>query len=360
MLLADMGAEVIKIEPPGGDPFRQWPPLTGGYSENFASVNRHKKSVILDLKDPGSAEVARRLVQDADVLVENNRPGVMDRLGLGFSHLRELQPNLVYCSISAFGQAGPRASEGGFDLTIQAAAGVMSVTGEEQAAPVKCGVPVADFASGLYGAYSIAAALLAVRSGASGVHIDVPMFGCTLAIAALQTSEFFGTGRAPRRLGSAHPRNAPYQAFEASDGHFAIAAGNQELWMKVLDVLALPQLAADPRFATTAARATHQEELAALLQLRFKSRSVDHWLRAFREAGVPHSAINNYEQALADHQVREMGWVQELPLPNGISTRTFGPPVRIEGVTAAVRAGPPGLGEHTQEILARYAGNAGA
>ncbi|HET9653520.1 MAG TPA: CoA transferase, partial [Usitatibacter sp.] len=233
MLLADMGAEVVKVEPPEGDALRQWPPITDGFSENFASVNRNKKSVVLDLKDEESARIARRLVLDSDVLVENNRPGVMERLGLGYAALSKEKPSLVYCSISAYGQTGPRAKEGGFDLTIQASAGVMSVTGEEGGAPVKCGVPLSDFASGLYGAYAIAAALAAVRGGAAGVHIDVPMFGCTLAIAALQTSEYFGTGRNPRKLGSAHPRNAPYQAFRSKDGHFAIAAGNQGLWLKV-------------------------------------------------------------------------------------------------------------------------------
>jgi crotonobetainyl-CoA:carnitine CoA-transferase CaiB-like acyl-CoA transferase len=360
MLLADMGAEVVKIEPPDGDGLRQWPPLTDGYSENFASLNRNKKSVVLDLKDAASAGLARGLSRESHVVVENNRPGVMDRLGLGSRQLREQQPDLVYCSISAFGQQGPRATEGGFDLTIQAAAGVMSVTGEEGGAPVKCGVPVSDFASGLYGAFSIAAALAAVRAGAGGVHIDVPMFGCTLAIAALQTSEYFGSGSNPRRLGSAHPRNAPYRAFEAADGHFAIAAGNQPLWLKVLDVVAMPQLAEDTRFRTTRDRATHQEALKVLLEERFRTQSVAHWLEEFRAAGVPHSPINDYESALADPQVEAMGWVRELDLPNGVRTRSFGSPLRLDGQAPAIRTPPPGLGEHTEEIRARYGEKAAA
>jgi crotonobetainyl-CoA:carnitine CoA-transferase CaiB-like acyl-CoA transferase len=354
MLLADMGAEVIKVEPKDGDGLRQWPPITDGYSENFASVNRNKKSVVLDLKDPASAEIARRLILDSDVVVENNRPGVMDRLGLGFQQLRADHPDLVYCSISAFGQSGPRSREGGFDLTIQAAAGVMSVTGEEGGAPVKCGVPISDFATGLYGAYAVAWALMAVRAGAGGVHIDVPMFGCTLAIAALQTSEFFGTGRSPRRLGSAHPRNAPYRAFEASDGYFAIAAGNHQLWLKVLSVVDMPQLAADPRFLSTLDRSTNQADLKVLLEDKFRTAPVEHWLQVFREAGVPHSAINDYASALSDGQVEAMGWVHELTLPNGATTRTFGSPLRLDGHTAGIRSGPPSLGEHTAEIRARY------
>ncbi|WP_077000979.1 CaiB/BaiF CoA-transferase family protein [Variovorax sp. KK3] len=355
MLLGDMGADVVKVEPPDGDGLRQWPPITEGFSENFASVNRNKRSVALDLKDPAGVALARKLVLDADVLVENNRPGVMDRLGLGYAQLEAQHPKLVYCSISAFGQSGPRAKEGGFDLTIQAASGVMSVTGEEGGAPVKCGVPVADFASGLYGAYAIAAALAAVRSGAGGVHIDVPMFGCTLAIAALQTSEFFGTGRNPRRLGSAHPRNAPYRAFEAADGYFAIAAGNQQLWLRVLEVVGLPRLADDARFKSTLLRATNQEALKPILEEVFRTRPVAHWLSVFAEAGVPHSGINSYEQALDDPQVHAMQWVQELVLPNGVRTRTFGSPLRFDGQGSPVHRGPPHLGEHTEEIAAQYA-----
>jgi crotonobetainyl-CoA:carnitine CoA-transferase CaiB-like acyl-CoA transferase len=263
----------------------------------------------------------------------------------------------VYCSISAYGQTGPRATEGGFDLTIQAAAGVMSVTGEPDGAPVKCGVPIADFASGLYGAYAIAAALAAVRNGAAGVHIDVPMFGCTLAIAALQTSEYFGTGKNPRKLGSAHPRNAPYQAFRASDGYFAIAAGNQNLWLKVVAVVDEPQLAEDPRFASTRERAANQAALKEILETRFTRESVEHWLRLFAAAGVPHSRINDYGSALEDAQVAHMGWIQGLDLPNGVRTRTFGSPLRLNGAAPAIDSRPPALGEHTEEIRARYAGS---
>ena len=355
MLLADMGAEVVKVEPPEGDALRQWPPLTGGFSENFASLNRNKKSVALDLKDPESAALARRIALEADVVVENNRPGVMERLGLGYASLAKDKPALVYCSISAYGQTGPRATEGGFDLTVQAASGVMSVTGEPGGEPVKCGVPLADFASGLYGAYAIAAALAAVRAGAPGVHIDVPMFGCTLAIAALQTSEYFGTGRNPVKLGSAHPRNAPYQAFRAADGYFAIAAGNQNLWLKVVAAVGKPELAQDPRFASTRERAANQAALKEILESRFTQEPVDHWVRVFAGAGVPHSRINDYGSALADPQVAHMGWVQALDLPNGARTRTFASPLRLNGEAGEIGAPPPALGAHTEEVRARYA-----
>lgn len=354
MLLADMGAEVIKVEPPEGDALRQWPPITGGFSENFAAVNRNKKSVVLDLKDPASAAIARRLALDCDVVVENNRPGVMQRLGLAYAQLAPEKPALVYCSISAYGQTGPRATEGGFDLTIQAAAGVMSVTGEEGGAPVKCGVPLSDFASGLYGAYAIAAAIAAVRAGRPGTHIDVPMFGCTLAIAALQTSEYFGTGKSPRKLGSAHPRNAPYQAFRAADGYFAIAAGNQGLWLKVLEVVGLPGLADDPRFGSTRERAANQVALKALLEEKFAAKPAAEWLRAFAAAGVPHAPINDYASALEDPQVRHMQWVQPLELPGGHMTRTFASPLRFDGQGTPIGRRAPALGEHTEEIRRRY------
>lgn len=355
MLLSDMGAEVVKVEPPAGDGLRQWPPLNEGYSENFASLNRNKRSVALDLKTPADLALARELVLEADVVVENNRPGVMDRLGLGYASFAECRPQLLYCSISAYGQSGPRSGEGGFDLTVQAAAGVMSVTGEPDGAPVKCGVPLSDFASGLYAAFAIAAALANVRAGGKGAHIDVPMFGCTLGIAALQTSEYFGNGRSPSKLGSAHPRNAPYQAFQAGDGFFAIAAGNHKLWLEVCRVVGLPELATDARFVSTTDRARNQGTLKDILERVFTQRPVAHWIDAFHAAGVPHARINDYAAALADPQTAHMEWVQPLTLPNGRETRTFASPIRLNGQGFPIRRAPPALGEHTEEIRQRFA-----
>ncbi|OVZ60771.1 carnitine dehydratase [Pigmentiphaga sp. NML080357] len=349
MLLADLGAEVVKVEAPGGDAMRGWPPLSDGYSENFAALNRNKQSVVLDLKTPDGLAAAKELVRGADVLIENNRPGVMDRLGLGYAALSVLNPALVYCSISAYGQSGPRAQEGGFDLTMQAAAGVMSVTGDSDA-PVKCGVPVSDFASGLYAAFAVASSLLKALKGGRGVHIDIPMFGCTLAIGALQTSEYFGTGASPRKLGSAHPRNAPYQAYRAADGYFAIAAGNDNLWRAVVRAVELPELDRDPRFRTILERARHQAALKEILEERFVLHGVDHWIEVFRQAGVPHSRINDYASALADPQVRHMDWVRELRLPGGHETRTFASPVRLNGQSLPIRRPPPALGEHDKAI----------
>ena len=352
MLLADMGADVIKVEhPKGGDTMRQWPPITGGYSENFASLNRNKRSVTLDLKDDSGKARARALMLSADVVIENNRPGVMDRLGLGYASLKAENPKLVYCSISAFGQEGPRSEEGGFDLTLQAMSGVMSVTGEPGGAPVKCGVPLSDFCSGLYGAYAIAAVLRRVQQGGGGEHIDVSMLGASLAVAALQTSEYFGTGRDPAKLGSAHPRNAPYQAFRAKDDYFAMAAGNDGLFRAACEAIGRPDLTDDARFASTTLRAKHQQELKAILEAEFSRYAAADLIQRFNAAGVPCSPINTYSKVLADPQVEHMQWIQPLTLPSGHETRTFASPLRFTGRGFPIRRGPPSLGEHNDEVF---------
>ncbi|MEI5997868.1 CoA transferase [Paraburkholderia bengalensis] len=352
MLLADMGADVIKVEhPQGGDTLRAWPPITDGYSENFASLNRNKRSVTLDLKNPDDVEQAKTLINTADVVIENNRPGVMNRLGLGYEAIRAMKLGIVYCSISAYGQTGPRSQEGGFDLTVQAMSGIMSITGEPDGAPVKCGVPLADFSAGLYAAFSVVSALRGVAQTGHGTHIDVPMLGATLAIAALQTSEYFGTGRDPQKLGSAHPRNAPYQAFKARDTYFGMAAGNNALWKSVCGVVGRPELEGDARYASTTLRAQHQIELRDTLEAVFANHDAEHWIARFREAGVPCAPINTYSQVLTDIQVEHMGWVQPLKLPNGVQTRTFASPVKLSGRTPEIRMRPPGLGEHNAELL---------
>src|SRR5687768_7114810 len=273
-LLADMGADVIKIEPPDGDLMRAWPPMVDGYSQYFASVNRNKRSVALDLKDPQALASARALALSCDVVVENFRPGVMAKFGLDYATLSKAKPSLVYCSVSAYGQTGPRATEGGFDMTVQAMSGLMSVTGEPGGRPVKSGIPVADFTAGLYAAYSVAAALCKVRSGGSGEHIDVSMLGGMLGIAHLQTSELFGTGRDPVPLGSAHPMNAPYAAFRARDAHFALAAGTNKLWESTCEAIGRPDLARDERFGSPPLRARNQDALREILEAELDRKSV--------------------------------------------------------------------------------------
>ncbi|GAB2912706.1 CaiB/BaiF CoA transferase family protein [Paralcaligenes ginsengisoli] len=353
MLLADMGADLVKIEhPEGGDTLRSWAPITNGFSENFASLNRNKRSIALNLKNAADVEIARQLIAQAHVILENNRPGVMDRLGLGYEAMREINPKLVYCSISAYGQSGPRNQEGGFDLTLQAMSGLMSVTGEPDGAPVKCGVPVCDFTAGLYAAFSIVSALRAAQREGHGTHIDISMLGATLGIAALQTSQYFGTGIDPQKLGSAHPRNAPYQVFHCRDGYFGMAAGNNSLWKSVCGVVSRQDLLGDERFLTTGSRATHQDSLREILESIFAAADAETWLERFRKAGVPCAPINTYSDVLSDTQVAHMNWVQDLSLPNGSQIKTFGSPIRFDSRTSEIRKPPPALGEHNAEILA--------
>jgi crotonobetainyl-CoA:carnitine CoA-transferase CaiB-like acyl-CoA transferase len=363
-LLADLGADVVKVErPDGGDGMRNWPPLSRAgnraFSENFASINRNKRSLALDLKSAEDLALLRRLAAKADVIVENFRPGVLERAGLGYQALSALRPCLVYCSITGYGHRGPYADRGAFDVAVQAVSGLMSVTGEEGRPPVKCGVPVGDFCAGLYASYCILAAVMRARETGRGAFIDCSMLGSMLGIAALQTSEYFGTGRTPRRLGSAHPRNAPYQAFEAQDAWFVIAAGNDRLWREVCLAVGRPGLAEDPRFLTQGLRAANQVALAALLQPLFAEKPAAHWQDEFDRRGVPYAPINTYQDILADEHVAAMGLVQELRLPNGAETRTIGFPIGISDYAFALRRSPPELGEHNAEVLAEWLGETG-
>ena len=359
-LFADLGADVVKLErPDGGDGMRDWPPLMKGageevYSGNFASLNRNKRSISVDLKD--RAEFARlmELIATVDVFVENFRPGVTGRLGLGYEDLKRFNPRLVYCSITGYGQTGPYAQKGAFDVTVQAISGVMSVTGEPDRPPVKCGVPIGDFSAGLYGAFVALGAVMQARKTGQGTHIDCSMLGSLLGIAALQTSEYFGTNIAPRRLGSAHPRNAPYQGFDASDRPFAVAAGNNKLWRDLCEIVGMPQLASDPRFLDQSVRAKNQEVLAGILQPLFRKRTAEEWCRLLDEKGVPCAPVNNFPEILADEHVRQMDIVREVTLPNGAVTKTVGFPIGISGYDFEIRRAPPRLGEHNEEVFAEW------
>ncbi len=369
-LLADLGADVVKVEnPDGGDGMRGWPPLTtapqtddraegaSAFSENFASLNRNKRSITADLKDPMAVERLKDLITSADIVVENFRAGVLPRLGLGYEEARRLNPAIVYCSISGYGQHGPYASKGAFDVTVQAMSGLMSITGEDGRPPVKCGVPVGDFCAGLYAAFTILAAVRRAEATGEGAYIDCSMLGALIGVAALQTSEYFGTGRGGRRLGSAHPRNAPYQAFRAKDDNFVIAAGNNELWRQVADAVGRPELAADPRFATQPDRARNQVELAAILDERFRERTAAEWLTEMDRRGVPCSPINSYAEILADPQVAALGLVQPLTLPNGVDTRTTAFPVAMSGYAFEIRRTAPLLGEHNTDVQRDWLGD---
>lgn len=358
MLLADMGADVIKVEnPEGGDSMRAWPPISEGYSENFASINRNKRSVTLNLKDAADLTRARALIATADVVLENNRPGVMKRLGLAYNELSLHHPKLVYCSISAFGQEGPRALEAGYDLTLQAMSGVMSVTGEPGGSPVKAGVPLADFATGLYGAFAIVSALREVAATGKGAHIDASMLGSSLAIGALQTSHYFGTGVDPVKLGSAHPRNAPYEAFRVADGYVAVAAGNNNLFARACKGIGREDLIEQARFSSNVLRAANQAELKIIFEQELADKDVSAVLAIFRELGVACAPINSYSQALADPQVDYMKWVRPLTLPGGHETKTFVSPLRFNGKGPEFYCRPPNLGEHNDEVFSELSQN---
>jgi succinate--hydroxymethylglutarate CoA-transferase len=359
-LLADLGADVVKVENPvGGDGMRGWPPLSskdGGpaFSENFAAVNRNKRSIAVDLKDSARVAELKALCAVADVVLENFRAGVLDRLGLGYDVLKALNRRIVYCSISGYGQSGPYAGKGAFDVTVQGMAGLMSVTGEEGRPPVKCGVPVGDFCAGLYAAFTITAALMRAGATGEGAYIDCSMLGSLLGVAALQTSEYFGTGRPGARIGSAHPRNAPYQAFRAQDDYFIIAAGNDALWREVAEAVGLPELIADRRFDTQVQRVRNQAALAELLEAKFAARPAREWLAEMDRRGVPCAPINSYPEILSDPHVAQMGLVRPLRLPNGIETRTVGFPVAISGWDYEIYRSPPELGVHTREVMAEW------
>jgi succinate--hydroxymethylglutarate CoA-transferase len=356
-LLADLGADVVKIERPGvGDGMRHWPPVSKGesgeeYSENFASVNRNKRSVCADLKDPSDIARIKSLCEQADILIENYRPGVLPRLGLGPEDIRAINPRLVYCSISGYGQVGPYRTKGAFDVTVQAMSGLMSVTGEENEAPVKSGVPVGDFGAGLYAAYTILASVMHSRQTGEGAYLDCSMLGSMIGMSALQTSEYFGTGIAPKALGSAHPRNAPYQGFAAKDGYFAVAAGNDKLWAGLCKLLDLPELIEDSRFASQFQRAANQKTLADILGAIFIKESVDYWMSVIDKYGIPCAPVNDFPTILNSEQIKELGLVEPIKLPNGCETRTTTFPVRIDGQVPIIRRSPPKLGEHTEEVL---------
>ena len=358
MLLADLGADVVKVEGPGGDQMRDWPPLAEAagerFSHNFASVNRNKRSVVADLKNPDDVARVQALVQAADAVVENYRPGVLDRLGLGYEQVAAEHRGLVYASVSGFGRTGAYAGMGAYDVVIQAMSGMMSVTGTDHGELVKAGVPVADFVSGLYAALGVVAWLPLAHLSGTSVHLDVPMLDCLLATSALQTSEYWGTGVEPAPRGTRHPRNAPYQVFTAADAPFVLAAGTDKLWLAVCRVVEDPDLAADPQFAGQAGRVERQLELEKLLNERFAERPAAEWVALLREAGVPAGPVNTFGQILADPALHASGLVRPMEVPVAGPSWTTVFPVRVTDVEPRLDRPAPRLGEQTDEVLAEW------
>jgi crotonobetainyl-CoA:carnitine CoA-transferase CaiB-like acyl-CoA transferase len=358
MQLADMGARVIKVEQPGkGDDTRAWgPPFVHGESAYFLSINRNKESLTLDLKSPAAMRVLEKLIAKADVLVENFRPGTMPRLGLGYEQLGPRFPRLVYCSISGFGQTGPRTKEAGYDAVMQAEGGLMSITGAEDGQPFRLGVAISDIVTGMFAAQGIAVALLARERTGKGQLVDIAMLDSTAALLTYQAGNYFATGRTPGRLGNRHPTIAPYETFEASDGDFVIAVGNDEQWRRLCAVVELPDLAADQRFATNRARVANYGILRPLLAARLRTLPRADWVAKLRSAGVPCGSVRDVAEVLEDPQIEARGMIQTLDHAIAGAVRVTGVPIKLSETPGSVRTPPPALGEHTDAILSKDVG----
>ncbi len=352
MLLADMGMDVVKIERPGaGDNQRGQGPFVRGFPLPFATVNRNKRSVTVNLKHPAGREIVSRLAARSDVLLESYRPGVLEHLGLGYEALRDRNPRLIYASISGFGQTGPYRARGGFDLIAQAMSGLMSVTGEPGRAPVKAGYPVTDLGAGMFCAYGILTALIARERTGEGQRVDTSLFETGLAWSVWQAAKYLGTGEIPGPLGSAHPLSAPYQAFRTADGHIVVGAGSQSLFRRLCAVLDRLELADDPRFATQPDRIEHAAELAAQLETSFSTRPTVHWLEALTAAGIPCGPVYTVAEALADPHTPARGMVFTYEHPTAGRLTGIGNPVKLSATPWAFRRPAPALGEHTDEVL---------
>ena len=353
MMLADMGARVIKIEhPERGDDTRGWgPPFVSGESTYFLSVNRNKESVTLDFKTPEGREVLDALIEHADVLVENFRPGTLDRLGLGYTDVRARNPQLVYVSISGFGQTGPRRQEPGYDAAIQAEGGLMSITGDANGPGYRLGVAIADITAGMFAAYGTSLALFARQRSNQGQLVDVGMLDSVAALLTYQAGIHFATGGIPERLGNRHPTVVPYETFEATDGEFVLAVGNDALWRKFCIVAGLEEIVADPRFATNRARVQAYDELRPLLERALRTRSRQTWIEDLTAAGVPCGDVRNIAQVLADPQLAAREMVTELEHIVAGKIRVLGIPTKLSETPGTVKNPPPALGEHTDKVL---------
>jgi formyl-CoA transferase len=355
MLLGDMGADVIKVEPPaGGDQTRKSMGfrMKGTDSPGFLALNRNKRSVALNLKREAGRRVFYRLAETADIVVENGRPGVAAKLGVDYPTLSKINPRLVYASISGFGQTGPWSQRPGFDLIAQAMSGVMSAMGIPGSAPVKSGVPIGDLGAGLLALYGILSAIIGRDKTGRGQYVDASLFEAALGLSIWETTELWATGTSPRPLGTANRMSAPYQAFAASDGSFVVGAANQKLWQAFIGVIGRPDLAADARFIDNRDRLQNRLALAEELQKVFATGTVEHWVSAFLAAGVPAGPINDYRQVVESDHAAARGMVMEIDHPVEGRIKSLGFPVKLSGTPQQVRRAPPLLGQHRDELLA--------
>lgn len=353
MQLADLGARVIKIEQPGkGDDTRAWgPPFINGESAYFLSVNRNKESVALDLKAASTRPILDALLARADVVVENFRPGTMERLGLGYDAIAARHPRIVYCSISGFGQTGPRSLEPGYDAMMQAEGGLMSITGPSDGSAYRVGVAIGDIATGMFAVQGILAALLARARSGRGQRVDIAMLDAVTSLLTYQASSAFATGVTPVRMGNRHPSIAPYDTFAAADGEFVLSVGNDDQFRRMCAVLDAPALASDPRFATNAGRVLNCEALRNELGGLLKKWGRETLLATLTRAGVPCGAVRSVNEALADPQLAAREMIVPLEHVTAGAIRVLGTPLKLSDTPATVRTPPPALGQHTESVL---------
>ncbi|MGG1662131.1 CaiB/BaiF CoA transferase family protein [Brevibacillus sp. NRS-1366] len=353
MLLADMGADVIKIEPPlrGENTRRMGPPFVNGESGAFLSVNRNKRGIAINLKEEEGVKLFHRLAKTADVIVENYRPGVVKRLGIDYDTIRLLNPRIIYCSISGFGQTGPYSNRGGYDLIAQGMSGIMSVTGEKGGNPVKCGLPITDLGAGMFACYGILTSLMARERTGEGQYVDTSLFEAGLAMSVWESTEYWYSGEIPQPTGSAHRLSSPYQAFQAKDGYFTIGADTEHHWPLFCSLIGLSQLVTDERFAENYARMKHLPELVQLVEEKTTAHPRSYWLEQFEKAGIPAGPINTFQEALNDPHTLAREMVHTLEHPVAGSIKALGIPVKLSRTPGEIVRTAPMLGEHTLEIM---------
>jgi len=353
MQLADLGARVIKVEQPGkGDDTRAWgPPFVNGESAYFLSINRNKESLALDLKHPRAPAIVGALLSRADVVVENFRPGTMERLGFGYDTIGPKHPRIIYCSISGFGQTGPRRLEAGYDAMMQAEGGLMSITGSPDGSPFRLGVAIGDIATGMLAVQAVLAALLARGRTGRGQRIDIAMLDAVASLLTYQASSAFATGISPKRLGNQHPSIAPYDTFSAADGEFVLSVGNDEQFLRMSTVLGQPGLATDPRFVTNADRVKNYAALRLELAGKLAAWTRNDLLSALTAAGVPCGAVRSVTEALADPQLAARNMIVPLEHLTAGVIRVIGTPLKLSETPATIRTPPPTLGQHSAAIL---------
>ena len=356
LLLADMGADVIKIERPNGgdDTRRMGHRLTGDISGGFLALNRNKRSIALDLRAEEGKAVFKRMAETADIVVENFRPGVMDRLGLGYETLSEINPRLVYASISGFGGTGPYRNRGGFDLVAQGMSGLMSVTGFPDGPPAKVGVPITDIGAGSFTAFGILAAYIHAQRTGQGQQVDGSLMEAGIAYTIWESSEYFATGEIPGPLGSAHRVNAPYQALRTSDGYINIGAASQPTWEQFCRAIGQDALIEDPRYLEPNDRKAREGELAELLEGILAEHTTDYWMEQLESAGVVAGPIYDMEQVYADEQVLAREMLVELEDEDLGRLKNIGVPVKLSATPGRIRHRGPALGEHTREVLREH------